>query len=60
MTKNNYEILKDIDYKGFRLLGLLWTDFNFSIQTVFKSFVSTNFTTRALMNFMSIYANIYN
>jgi hypothetical protein len=26
----------------------------------FKSFVSTNFTTRALMNFMSVYANIYN
>jgi hypothetical protein len=28
--------------------------------TDFKSVVSTNFTTRALMNFMSIYVNIYN
>ena len=26
----------------------------------FKSFVSTNFTTRAFVNFMSVYANIYN
>ena len=26
----------------------------------FKSFVSTNFTTTALMNFMSVYGNIYN
>ena len=26
----------------------------------FKSFVSTNFTTRALMDFMSIYAIVYN
>ena len=31
-----------------------------SLYIDFKSFVSTNFTTRALMNFMSIYANIYN
>ena len=30
------------------------------VEAVFKSFVSTNFTTSALMNFMSIYANIYN
>ena len=28
--------------------------------TDFKSVVSTNFTTRALINFMNIYANIYN
>ena len=28
--------------------------------TDFKSVVSTNFTTRAFMNFMSVYSNIYN
>ena len=31
-----------------------------SLYIVFKSFVYTNFTTRALMNFMSVYANINN
>ena len=48
------DFIECLDY-----LGLLWTDFNF-YPSAFKSFVSTNFTTRALMNFMSIYANIYN
>ena len=49
-----YDFIGCLDY-----LGLLWTD-SLVNPSAFKSFVSTNFTTRALMNFMSIYANIYN
>ena len=37
---------KKYKYNHKKLLGLLWTDFNF-YPSAFKSFVSTNFTTRA-------------
>ena len=50
--------LKSLDFIGyFDYLKLQWTDLTVNLST-FKSFVSNNFTTRALTNFMSIYANI--